>query len=85
MSDPPATRYDLQSVKLPYLAGRSLRLFVRALEGPLGGLLIPSLLKQAHVTWLREQTFDEPPTPQPSHLTGRPLQRVESRTISYRG
>ena len=62
--------YDLQSVKMPYLAGPALRFFVALLEGPLGGLLTPSLLKSAGVTWLREQPVDEPPTTAPLHLTG---------------
>jgi len=57
--------YDLKSVKLPYLAGGMLRLFVKLVEGPLRSLLIPSLFKSSGITWLREQRFDEPPTPQP--------------------
>jgi hypothetical protein len=36
--------YDLKSAKMPYLAGRLLSVFVSLVEGPLGGLLIPSLL-----------------------------------------
>lgn len=54
--------YDLKSVKLPYLTGLPLRLFVALLESPLRGLLVPSLLKNAGLTWLRKQSFDEPPT-----------------------
>jgi Asp-tRNA(Asn)/Glu-tRNA(Gln) amidotransferase A subunit family amidase len=54
--------YDLKSVKLPYLAGGMLRLFVSLVEGPLRGLLIPSLFKSAGITWLRKQQFNEPPT-----------------------
>lgn len=42
--------YDLKSVKLPYLAGGMLRLFVSLVEGPLCGLLIPSLFKSAGIT-----------------------------------
>jgi Asp-tRNA(Asn)/Glu-tRNA(Gln) amidotransferase A subunit family amidase len=57
--------YDLKSVKLPYLAGGMLRLFVKLVEGPLRSLLIPSLFKSSGISWLREQQFDEPPTPQP--------------------
>jgi Asp-tRNA(Asn)/Glu-tRNA(Gln) amidotransferase A subunit family amidase len=63
--------YDLKSVKLPYLAGGMLRLFANLLESPLGGLLIPSLFDSAGVNWLRGQNYDEPPTPQPLHYTGR--------------
>ena len=62
--------YDLKSVKLPYLAGGLLHLFVTLVEGPLGGLLIPSLLKSAGIDWLRKQVIDEAPTPQPLHYTG---------------
>ena len=54
--------YDLKSVKLPYLAGGLLRLFVSLIEGPLGGLLIPSLLQSAGIEWLRKQVIDEAPT-----------------------
>ncbi|OGN73650.1 MAG: hypothetical protein A2X25_14915 [Chloroflexi bacterium GWB2_49_20] len=62
--------YDLKSVKLPYLAGAVLRLFVKLVEGPLRGLLIPSLFKSSGITWLREQKFDEAPTTQPLNYTG---------------
>ncbi len=62
--------YDLKSVKLPYLAGGMLRLFIRLMEGPMRSLLIPSLFKSSGITWLREQQFDEPPTMQPMHYTG---------------
>jgi len=62
--------YDLESISMPYLAGPTLRLFIAALEGPLGGVLTPSLLKSAGITWLREQTIDEAPTMKPLHLTG---------------
>jgi len=54
--------YDLKSVQMPYLSGRSLRLIVRLLESPLRGLLVPNLLKSAGVTWLRKQVFNEDPT-----------------------
>lgn len=63
--------YDLKSVKLPYLAGASLRLFARLVEGKLGGLITPSLMNSAGVTWLRRQHYDEPPTLQPLYHTGR--------------
>ncbi len=64
--------YDLKSVKLPYLAGGMLRLFVSLVEGPFRGMLIPSLFKSAGITWLRKQQFDEPPTLQPVNFTGCP-------------
>jgi Asp-tRNA(Asn)/Glu-tRNA(Gln) amidotransferase A subunit family amidase len=66
------SEYDLRSVKLPYLAGGMLRLFVSLVEGPLRGLLTPSLFKSAGITWLRQQRFDEPPTLQPFNYTGIP-------------
>ena len=62
--------YDLKSVKLPYMAGGMLRLFVKLVEGPLRSLLIPSLFKSGGLSWLRGQQFDEPPTMQPVHYTG---------------
>jgi Asp-tRNA(Asn)/Glu-tRNA(Gln) amidotransferase A subunit family amidase len=62
--------YDLKSVKLPYLSGGLLRLFVSLVEGPLGGLLIPSLLQSAGIDWLRKQVIDEAPTHHPIHFTG---------------
>ena len=58
-ASPDQVRYDLKSVKLPYLAGLPLRLFVGLLEGPLRGLLIPSLFESAGLAWLRRQHFDE--------------------------
>lgn len=62
--------YDLKSVKLPYLTGGLLRLFVSLVEGPLGGLLVPSLFESAGMNWLRKQVIDEAPTYQPIHFTG---------------
>jgi Asp-tRNA(Asn)/Glu-tRNA(Gln) amidotransferase A subunit family amidase len=59
--------YDLKSVKLPYLSGGLLRLFAALVEGPLGGLLIPSLFESAGINWLRKQVIDEPPTIMPIH------------------
>jgi Asp-tRNA(Asn)/Glu-tRNA(Gln) amidotransferase A subunit family amidase len=64
------SEYDLQSVKLPYLAGLGLRLFVALLESPLRGLVLPGLFRNAGITRLREQQIDEPPTLYPLHLTG---------------
>jgi Asp-tRNA(Asn)/Glu-tRNA(Gln) amidotransferase A subunit family amidase len=71
--------YDLKSVKLPYLSGRMLRLFTSLLEGPLRSLLIPSLFKSSGVTWLRQQHFDDPMTPQPVYYTG--ASAVEAQAI----
>jgi len=61
--------YDLKSVKLPYLSGGLLKLFVSLVEGPLGGLLIPSLFDSAGINWLRKQVIEEPPTTLPLHYT----------------
>jgi Asp-tRNA(Asn)/Glu-tRNA(Gln) amidotransferase A subunit family amidase len=66
----PDSVYDLKSVKMPYLAGAALRLFVNMLEGPLRSLLLPSLLKSGGFTWLRSQKFDEAPTTMPFHFEG---------------
>ena len=62
--------YDLKSVKLPYLSGGLLRLFVSLVEGPLGRLLIPSLIESAGGNWLRKQVIEEAITPLPLHYTG---------------
>ena len=64
--------YDLKSVNLPYLAGGMLKFFAALVEGPLGGLVIPSLLDSAGINWLRNQVVDENPTPQPIHFSGAP-------------
>lgn len=62
--------YDMKSVKLPYLAGAALNMFVSALEGPLGGALIPNLMQSAGITEFRKKHFDEAPTNLPIHFTG---------------
>ena len=38
--------YDLKSVQMPYLSGRSLRLIVRLLESPLRGVARTQLAEQ---------------------------------------
>lgn len=63
-------QYDLKSVKLPYLSGGLLKLFASLVEGPLKGLLTPSLFESAGLNWLRTQHFDENPTFHPIHHTG---------------
>ncbi len=65
------TAYDLESVKLPYLAGVPLRLVVALAESPLRGLLIPSLLQNVGLTGFREKRFDESPTQYPMVLQDR--------------
>ncbi|MBU0703876.1 MAG: amidase, partial [Chloroflexi bacterium] len=74
----PKVEYDLKSVKLPYLAGLPLRLFVALLESPLRGLLIPSLLDSAGISRLREQRIDEPPVMCPLRITGEPVSQAGS-------
>jgi Asp-tRNA(Asn)/Glu-tRNA(Gln) amidotransferase A subunit family amidase len=63
--------YDLKSVKLPYLAGGMLKIFASLVEGPLRGLLTPTLFESAGVNWFRKQSFDENPTYYPIHFTGQ--------------
>jgi Asp-tRNA(Asn)/Glu-tRNA(Gln) amidotransferase A subunit family amidase len=67
--DTPEDVYDLKSVKLPYLAGRPLKLFASFLESAAGGAASKSVLDSAGITALRQQSFDEPPTFTP--LAGR--------------
>lgn len=64
------SEYDLKSVKLPYLAGGALKLFASLIEGPLGGLLTPTMLESGGIHWLRKQHFDENPTFLPIHFSG---------------
>ena len=68
----PTVAYDLKSVKMPYLSGFPLRVMATLLEGPLRGLLIPRLLQDAGIAWLRGQPFDEPPVLLPVHHTREP-------------
>ena len=59
----PQTTYDLKSVKLPRLAGASLRAFVAAIENPLTrSAIIPNLLQSGGITPLRQLALDDPPT-----------------------
>ncbi len=74
MSNEPQSTYDLRSVDLPYLSGTPLKLFAFLLESPAGALLLPNLLKQAGVTWLRAQTFEDWPTFEPLAPATAPAQ-----------
>jgi Asp-tRNA(Asn)/Glu-tRNA(Gln) amidotransferase A subunit family amidase len=65
------TSYDLESVKLPYLAGFGLRVFVALLESPLGKLLLPNLFASAGITAFRQKEIDAEPTLKPLHYTGQ--------------
>ncbi len=62
--------YDLKSVKLPKLGGTALHLMVTALEGPLKGLLMGSLLKNAGVHAFRAACVDDDPTERPRFPPG---------------
>jgi Asp-tRNA(Asn)/Glu-tRNA(Gln) amidotransferase A subunit family amidase len=62
--------YDLESIKLPYLSGKSLRLMVAAMEGPSRSLLTPNLLRSSGITAFRQLEFDEEPTFHPITYTG---------------
>jgi hypothetical protein len=62
--------YDLTSVKLPYLAGGTLKIFASLIEGALGGLMMPGLFESAGINWLRKQSFTDAPTLLPIHFTG---------------
>ena len=60
------TQYDLESVKLPKLAGTGLRLFANALEnGAARAVMLGNLLQSGGITKLREMRIDEPPTVSP--------------------
>ena len=59
--------YDLESVKLPYLAGFGLRVFVALLESPFGKLLLPNLFASAGITAFRNKVIDDDPTLKPLH------------------
>jgi len=74
--------YDLKSVKMPYLAGGTLKLFVSAVESPLKGLLTPSLLDSAGLPWLRKQKFEEAPTNYPIHSTGKMQEKATAVATS---
>lgn len=63
----PEAKYDLKSVKLPYLSGMLLRLFVKLIEGRLKFLLLPTLFQNAGVTWFRKQRIKESPQMYPIH------------------
>jgi Asp-tRNA(Asn)/Glu-tRNA(Gln) amidotransferase A subunit family amidase len=70
--------YDLKSIKMPYLSGPALKLFVSLMEGPLRGLILPGLLKSGGFTWMRTQQFNEAPTQQPLYITGHLAEKSQS-------
>ena len=57
------TSYDLTSLDLPKLHGRTLRLFASVLDnGALRGVVLGQLLKQGGVLYLRDLRLTDPPT-----------------------
>jgi Asp-tRNA(Asn)/Glu-tRNA(Gln) amidotransferase A subunit family amidase len=63
--------YDLESVKLPRMSGRPLRLFARALNtAPTRAVMMGPLLKQGGITRLRARPLTEAPTFTPLALYG---------------
>jgi len=54
--------YDLKSIKLPYLSGFILRLFVKLIEGPFRNLIFPSLFESSGINQLRRQKIEDDPT-----------------------
>lgn len=70
--------YDLRSADMPHLTGLPLTLVVELLESPLRGLLAPSLLRNAGLTWFRQQQFETAPVLYPLAFAGR-LAREEER------
>lgn len=75
-------RYNLESLSLPKLNGRTLRMFASALDSAaLRGAMIGPLLRQGGVTSLREKVWADPPTFYPYWLeeatAGRRLRRID--------
>ena len=63
-----SAEYDLKTVKLPYLSGLLLRIVTWLLESRLRGLLVPTMLRNAGITWFRKQDIKEAPTLYPIHF-----------------
>ncbi len=70
--------YDLKSVRLPYISGVRLRLFVKWVESPLRRLILPRLFRDAGITALRQLEIDEPPTFYPLHECAEPCSGEET-------
>ncbi len=57
------SNYDLKSLKLPKLTGTPLKLFAAAVENPTArGALVPGLLENGGIPFLRKMILDEAPT-----------------------
>jgi Asp-tRNA(Asn)/Glu-tRNA(Gln) amidotransferase A subunit family amidase len=76
----PEEKYNLKSVKLPYLSGLPLKLFVNLLEGALKFFVIPTLFKNAGITWFRKQIVTESPRLYPIHSVD--TRRGDAKSIS---
>jgi len=74
--------YDLKSVKLPYLAGGALKMVASLAEGSLKGLILPNLLESGGITWLRQQTFNDPPTNYPIHFSEKMQEKATATPTS---
>jgi Asp-tRNA(Asn)/Glu-tRNA(Gln) amidotransferase A subunit family amidase len=71
--------YDLQSLKLPRLSGRTLALFARFLESQAGGALaIPNLMRSGGLHRLHARQLSDPPTFYPLALTAARRLREQS-------
>ena len=69
------TTYNLSSLNLPTLRGRTLRLFAAALDSPLQGAMVSQLLKQGGVTALRDKHYGDVPTFYPLAIEEAAAQR----------
>ena len=54
--------YDLESLKLPRVGGRALAALAAVAEGPLRGMILGSLLKNAGVLEFRRRVVEEAPS-----------------------
>ena len=70
--------YELHAVDLPYLSGTTLKIMTSLIEGPLSGLITPSLLKNAGIPWLEEKDIPDDPTYLPIH-PGSIISSTETR------
>jgi Asp-tRNA(Asn)/Glu-tRNA(Gln) amidotransferase A subunit family amidase len=68
------SRYDLESVRLPRLAGWKLKAFVELVENPAtSGLLVRQMLETGGISTLRKMEVDEPPTYRPHASCDGPI------------
>jgi Asp-tRNA(Asn)/Glu-tRNA(Gln) amidotransferase A subunit family amidase len=60
----------MRALDVPVLEGSRLRLATWLLESPVGQFLLPIVLREMGVAWLRRQPIDDPPTFAPRHAGG---------------